>query len=93
MTSSKPEFLISLKSLQANRKKVWVKKIKLKSPDRGRGKLGNEMTIIIFKKLIKSFCVLLPDPSAMLDGIEIEHLWIWDIRPNFSSLGISLQMI
>jgi len=35
--------------------------------------------------------VLLPDPSAILEGIEQEHLFIWSIRLYLSSLGNSLQ--
>ncbi len=35
--------------------------------------------------------VLLPDPSAMFEGIEHEHLLSWSIKLYLSSIGKSLQ--
>ena len=42
---------------------------------------------LISRNLAKSFSENLAEPSAMLAGIEIAHLLIWDVNPNRSSTG------
>jgi len=44
----------------------------------------------IFKNLMKSLLLLLPEPSAILEGTEIAERLIWEVIPYSSSLEISL---
>ena len=40
-----------------------------------------------YKNRISSFCVSLPQPSAIFVGIETTARLIWEIKLNYSALG------